>query len=372
MSGANFHPSTSMKQLSLFVALGIAALASGPVVLAQSNGNSGNTPAASASDQWQSLKALGKLRTISLPAHADANATQQARGRAIAEYIADADQLRQFYSSFPSDPNAAEARRREAYSLVYAVQLGDTADRSRRDQVVNAVRKDAALPEVEREHLAALADNVDVAARHLPSRAEQLLAFEQAARGLQMEFPDTTAPAESLVQLAKASGDDRAAIIAHDVLGMSTPDTLKTQAQIVISRLGLKGDAIADVVGNSLGSTNPIRQAFGHTVAIYSWSSAVPSSLGLGKRIAAVAPAGTEIVGVCLDMGDLKAAKAAAAQAQPPGDQIYDPFGYTGHLAGRLRLTEPGWVYLVDAKGVIASVSAQHDLTAEFAALATP
>lgn len=361
-----------MKPLSLFVALGLGSLVPAAVVCAQSNGNAGNTPAASASDQWQSLKALGKQRSISLPAHAGTTATQQARGRAITAYLGDADQLHQFYTTFPTDPNAAEARRKEAYALVYAVQLGDTADRSRRDQVVNAVRRDPALPEAEREQVAALADNVDAAAKNVASRAERLLAFEQVARGLQMEFPDVTAPVESLVQLAKASGDDRAAIIAKDVLGMSTPDTLKTQAQIVINRLGLKGEKIADVAGNALGSNNPIRQALGHPVAIYSWSSAVPASLALGKRIAAVAPAGTEVVGVCLDLGDLKAAKAIAGQAQPPGDQIYDPYGYTGHLAGRLRLTEPGWVYVVDAKGLIASVSAQHDLTAAFAALATP
>lgn len=327
------------------------------------------TPATPAA-QWLTLQALGGPKNLTWPAHSNAAAVQQAKASAIAAYVSDADQLNQFYTKNPTDANAGEARRREALSLLYAEQLGDTADATRTGQVVTAVRQDTALPAGEREQVAALSDNLAVSARPSLALDDRLLAFEQVARGLIAEFPTVSAGAESLVQVAKASSDARAAIIAHDVLALPVSDTLKTQAQTILRRQALIGRSLSGIATGALGAASPIPTNPGNVVCVYSWSASVPSSLALARQLATAAPSGAVLVGVCVDLGDLT--KARATGAQLPGNQVYDALGYAGRLAGRLELSEPGHVYLTDAKGVLRSISAQRNLTAAFAALSNP
>lgn len=326
----------------------------------------------SAAQQWQTVKNLGKPHTFAWPPHTDASAVAQARKQAIAAYVKDADTLRSFYQAFPGDPNVHEAKRLEALSLLYASQVGDTTDAARCAALVADVRTDPSLPTVEREPVAALSDNMAVAAQHISTRADRLLALEKTARNLQNEFPDVVLPYLSLVQLAKASDDNRAAIIAADVLKMPAPDTLKAQAQIILDRLALKGTSIDDVAALALGNGNPISKVSQVPIVVYSWSASSPASLALAKHLSTVVPPAVAIFGVCLDIGDLTASKAAASSAQIPGTQIYDPLGRMGRLAGRLRLFDPGTVYLADSSGRITSVSAQLDLTTALAQINNP
>lgn len=346
-----------------------AACACGAITaIAQTSAAAGSSAASlSPAQQWQSLQNLGRPKPVAWPARTDATATMQARTQAIAAYVKDADQLLQFYTSYPTDPNAAEARRREALSLLYASRLGDTADAARTAALVTTVRRDSTLPAAEREEVAALSDNFGVAQQTGLARADRLLAFENVARGLQAEFPTVPAGSESLVQIAEASADDHAAVVAQEIINGSASDAVKTQAQILLRRLALKGRSVSDIANSALGPGNAVSEAAGHPLVIYTWASTAPASLATAKQVAALAPAGSNLIGVCVDFGDLTRAKALGANL--PGAQLYDPLGFMGRLTGRLELSRPGLVYLADAKGVLLSVSAQNDLKSALAAV---
>lgn len=333
----------------LFCAIVTCLLADG--LIAQSNGNS-------TSSQWQSLKNKGDpITTINV---SDANG----RAQGIAAYVADADALKSFYTQNPNDPEAKEAQRREALALLYAQSLGDTSQKGRCKQLVTQLRKDASIDVELREQLAAFSDNLDTRAQPTTSVDQQVSNYEQTARALQAEFAGSSSIYESLNGIATSSPDDRAAKIAHDILTMPAPDQAKARAQILLNRLALKGASLTDLATSVLGSNNPVTAGLGHPIVVYSWSTAVPQVIAILKNLSSSLPADTVYVGVCLDLGDLSAARAYAASVAPPGQQIYDPMGYIGKFAGRAQLTAPVLIYVADRKGVVVSVSAQRDPSA--------
>lgn len=311
----------------------------------------------SADQQWQALKNKGE------PASSSNASDDKGRSQAIATLVADADALREFYTQNPSHPEAKQAKRREALSLLYARSLGDQAQKGRCKQLVKDLRKDGALSVEEREQLAAFSDNLDIEEQDTAAD-KRLGAYEQAARALQAEFPGSISVYESLNGIALSSADDRAATIAQDILRMPAPDQQKALAQVLLNRLALKGTSLVELADAALGPENPVHFGSGHPVIVYAWSSALPRTIALIKTIAPSLPADTAFVGVCLDLGDQRAAHARADADQPLGTQLYDGMGFMGKFAGRAQLTTPGLIYVADRKGVLVSVSAQHDLQA--------
>jgi hypothetical protein len=348
-------------QRSILVVVSLCALS---VASAQSTGNPGGaTENGSADQQWQIVKNKGEPIT-------SLNSSDPAsRSQAISTYIADADALKDFYTKNPDSARVTEARRREALALLYARSLGDSSQKGRGKQLVLSLRKDASVDLEKREQLAAFSDNLDVDDRRIVNAKDQLLAYEQTARALQTEFPTSVSIYESLNAIAQASADDHATIVAQDILKMSAPAEAKGRAQLLLTRLALKGTSVTNLATEVLGADNAFQRALGKPLVIYSWSASSPEFLGFIKGLVSKVPPGTAFIGVCVDMGDLTAARARVAKDQPPGEQFYDPMGFAGKLAGRAQLSAPGLVYLADPKGTLISVSAQRDLSAVPSAL---
>jgi hypothetical protein len=322
---------------------------------------------------WERVKSLGKPSDLALPATASPAAVAHARNQAAAQLVADADNLKAFYSKYPDHLQAHEAKRLEALSLIFAWRLGDSTQETRRRQLVSEVRRDPALPAAKRGEVAAYADNVEVLMRASLSPTGRLAAFESVVRALVAEFPTVPDGYESLVQIAKASSDDKTQSIAREVIAMpSAPASAKAEAKALLDRYALVGKSVAELAKPILGSNNAVDRAAGHPLVIYSWGTFSPASIVLGKKVLAQIPSDAAVLGVCLDQRDVAPAKARAGLEKLPGDQVFDWLGRKGELAERLSLTEPGLVYVVDGKGLVRSVSAQHDLPAAFAALTSP
>ncbi|MBA3849574.1 MAG: hypothetical protein C0502_06205 [Opitutus sp.] len=357
--------------------LALLLLSALPSVLAQpaappANANP-NANAAAADAAWAALKSRGPGQPVDVPAGTDAASARQARADAIAAYLRDADDLRDFRLRFADHAAANEARLLEAQALLRTKALGDTAQDARRDQLVADIRRDTAIPVARRAPLAAYSDNLEVSRTPGLTGDARLAAYERTARALNSEFPTMPDGYESLVQIAKVSPDDRAQAIAREILAHpGAPAHAKAEARMLGERHALVGRPLREAAGPILANTAPQAAAGGRPVVLYTWASFSPPSLAQARRLAGLAPGGARLVGVCLDQRTLAPARALAAEQALPGEQVFDWLGRRGELAEALKLTEVGLVYTVDSAGTIRSVSAQRDLAAALAALAQP
>lgn len=323
----------------------------------------------SVDEEWQEIKNLGPKNFSGATGNGKLTA-EQARREFAQELVRDAEQLEKFQAKHPDHAAAKEAKRREALTLLQAWQAGDESREPRRKQLVADLRKDLSLPARQRSEVAAFSENIGVEKRANLSPAARLAAYEEVARALVVEFPDLPDAYEALVQIAKDSPDERAPQIVKDVLAWErTPAAIKKEARAIADRYSLLGKNIAEPTRLVFAQNNPFSNALGSRLVVYTWSSQHAPSIARAKELAAQLPAQTKLIGVCLDQRDLAPAKARAQAEALPGEQIYDWLGRRGEVAEALGAVDPGLIYLVDAKGVIRSVSAQRDLTAALAQL---
>lgn len=282
------------------------------------------------------------------------------RATVAANYLAKADALKAFYDEHPEAAQAKEAKRLEAMNLMWAAQAGDNTQEGRWKTLANEIRRDQGLPASERFAVAAQADFMHVNHNRNLTSAERWAALKQVARGLAAEFPTEPGGYESLLGLARSSRDPaEARALAEEVAGMPAPTAVKLQARQLADRFAMVGQKLGEVLA-AAGFPDAIKA--GKPLVIYSWSTWSEGSQVLAEQIRGKTGA-AEVVGLCLDP-DLGAAKTAAEKRALPGNQIFDSRGIEGALAQALRLSDAGWIYVVDSSGILTTVRGQDDLSA--------
>ncbi len=311
--------------------------------------------------EWQSIRSFHRPRPPASPAPTDPAARAAARKQAAAEFIAQADRLKAFYTQHPTHQGAREARHIEALLLFYAAQSGDASQDARREELVQAIRADAKVPAAQRAEITAWSRNWEIRQQRDLEPMARLERYETIARGLIAEFPDVPDAYESLFNIGRSLGDERGRQIAEELQAMPAPAAVKARARELLDRHALQGKSLADVSKAALGEDSALERARGRATVIYSWASWSPGSIALAKQILATAPPGAAIIGVSLD-SDVDAASALAGSEGLPGERVYDSRGREGALAQQLKLSDPGLVYTTDAGGVISSVAAGREL----------
>lgn len=320
-------------------------------------------------DEWTELAAASK--PTALPAADRGNREQLAAARAvqIATYIQQADRLRAFRIKNGTRAEAAEAKRLEALVLLYAAWAGEENQRSRRDQIVTEIRKDASIESQKREEVAAYADNLQVLRRPALTASERLREYERVARQLATEFPDVPEPYDSLLHIAYAKPEAEGRILAEELVRLPAPPRIKEAAQTYVARCDLVGRSLADVGRSVAGSESPFEVARAKRAIVYSWTKSNRGSLRLAREIAARAPTGTLIFGFNLDLDAVSAGEWATRESLP-GTQVYQAHGQGVALSMGLQLSEAPLIYLTDERGIIQTVSAQLHLASLFPASA--
>jgi hypothetical protein len=300
------------------------------------------TPADAA---WQTLKTFG---------HPGKSGSIGAAPASIAaDFLSQADQLKTFYTTYPSHPSARDAKRLEALALNQAALNGDKTQQSRRTQLVDELRGDTTLPPAQRMEVVAWSKQVAIADQGVKSKTARLRAQEHVTRDLIAEFPTQRLGYESLLSIARESEPNRAAMIVADLLQMSPPAEVAAEATALQARLALVGRSLESILPSPEGQAI-VASSTGKVIIIYAWSAARPASLASARRLAQLAPSAS-MVGVNLD-ADPTAAEAVATRENLPGVQSYDARGADAPLAAALVFNHPPLAYLVDQSGVIQDV----------------
>lgn len=277
-----------------------------------------------------------------------------------ARFAAAADRAREFYTKFPDDPHAEEAKTQEVQALINAARTGDATAEGRLNTTVEAYRADKKVSnKVKVQTVAAHAFNQ--AMRGQKTKAERFAAIENVARNLAADFPDQPQGYESLMTIAAADEDEgKARKIAEELLRSPSPAAVKENARALLGRMDLMGKPIAAEFDGADAKKAKVAAKAGRVTLIYTWASWSPGSLALAAKLKQRG-VNANVVALNLD-DDPKAAEALAAKEGLPGTIVYDERGREGALAQRLKVKSAPQVIIVDAQGVIRDVRGEVDL----------
>lgn len=316
-----------------------------PAALAQTPPPSREEAAARA--RWQRLQDYRHVNVNASPGSIEAVTP--------ASYLERADELRDFPQKHPGDSHVREARHLEALNLLYAEFFGDNTLRDRIGPLVEDLRRDQLLPELERFRIAAFDANNQVP-RSERAQSARLNQQEKAVRKLIDEFPAVPEAYQALWWLARSSGGKQAGNIARDLLAMPCSAEIKAGARILLSRQQLVGQRLRDVVPDDALPTGVGQRK----LVLYTWNVSTEWSLLLPAHLAEQAPAGADLIGVSLDK-DVRKARAIAEERKLPGRLIFDDAGPDSDLARALKLDEAPLVLITDRNGVIETVTGWAD-----------
>ncbi len=317
-------------------------------------------PAGSQSErEWQELLEARKQAETDVR---DADGADQRVSRITANRSV-ADKAKEFYTRYPTDTLAAEARRIEILSLIGTVEEGDAASSGRLEQAVYALRNDQQISAAIRAQ-GASAYEFTRGLREVRGWEARLDATERIARNLIREFPGEAPAYEALWAVAKARPLQESAKLAQELVASDAPAAFKAAAQTLLDRYALIGRPIASALDEA-GSKALAKIPAGTPLIVYSWSSSAPGSLDFGRMVQARRFAA---LGVCLDTDSAEAGKVARSLGLG-GEHVYDGNGIQGLAAVGLKFSAAGQIYLVDSSGVIRDVRGGEDFEPKIAVL---
>src|SRR5262249_919930 len=127
-----------------------------------------------------------------------------------------ADQAKDFYTRYPDDSRAGQAKSKEYELLGMATQLGNTNVLARLETLEQAKLSDSKLSEQERFQIRATAVNRNAAAK-LPDRAAAFAELEKGAQGLIKDFPKRPEGYHKLQMVAEQSDPEKGVKLAKQI-----------------------------------------------------------------------------------------------------------------------------------------------------------
>src|SRR5439155_7416580 len=160
-----------------------------------------------------------------------------------------ADKLKDFYTRFPKDAKAAEAREQEYRLLSVAVQLGNTNRVKDLQAMEDARLKDPNASEDDRLELRMQQLRRSMSARQDDKPAAVMADLEKSARALQKEFPDRPEVSSLLLQAAEgwlsANEVEKSRALAKEVAAKEASPEVKEAADDLLKKIDRLGKPLA-------------------------------------------------------------------------------------------------------------------------------
>ena len=282
--------------------------------------------------------------------------------------LAIADKAKDFYSRFPKDTNAIEAKLSEYGALSLLVdQAKATNQQPRLDSALKAVLADPALPDDVRFDLRQHAVEKAVHDKEAQGDAAVLAEFEKGTRALQKEFPKRPEVMEMLMYLAEISEPEKSRIVVKEIAAsQDAPEEVKDDAAGMQKQLERVGKPLALKFAAMDGREVDLDKMRGKVVLVDFWAAASERSVDMTPAVKEAYdkfhPKGFEIAGINLDdeKGSLTSFLAEQKMEWP---QYFDGKSLETKFAADfgLKETDIPAMWLVDKKGVLRYINAGFD-----------
>ena len=266
-----------------------------------------------------------------------------------------------FYSTYPADPFAAQARKLEATLALQSVQLGNRTDENSALGLASGYLANLDNPEADRFDVAlsmsVLSDEVQKT--RLVANAK---AYADLADTLQSEFGDASEVFHLYVGILRTVDTAGASAVAKKVLTLNAPDWEKQAAQAALMRQDLVGLPLNLTLLTFDGKTVDLMAPYSKPTIVFVWSNrAGTGDLTAFGAVRAVIPEGVRVIYVSLQ-SDLSTTDVAVSQAPVPGLFCFDKAGFDGLLAHTLGAEKTPCVYVLNVSGNVVGIGGLEDL----------
>ncbi len=292
-----------------------------------------------------------------------------------AKALTAADKAQSYYSNYPSDKRAAEARTLEYNLLTAVVQLGDASVTDRMIALQEQLANDPAIDEEQRLSMVLMAAKSalqgagdDPTAGLLKAKGVFLKAYEM--------FPARVEPAAYLLQLAEMllvyDQSEAAMDIVQRLDKEGTDDDIRKEAKAQRAKFDRIGKPV-DIAFTAIdGRKIDVANLKGKVVLIDYWATwCGPCIAGLPElkeNYAKWHPKGFEIVGISLD-NDEEALKTMVKEREMTWPQFFDKENESNRYAERYGITGIPTLWLIDKQGKLRFLNARNDLEGKIARL---
>ena len=220
--------------------------------------------------------------------------------------LAIADKSKDFYTRFPKDTNAIDAKLSEMGALSFVVEkAGATNQQARLDAAYKAILADTNLPEDDRFDLRNDAVQKAVQDKESEGDTAMLAEFEKGTRALQKEFPHRPEIMDMLMSLAQLSDPEKSREMVKEIAASDAPGEMKEAAAAISNQLNRVGKPLALKYAAVDGREVDLDKMRGKVVLVDFWATDSERSVDL---LPAVKEAygkfhakGFEIAGINLD-----------------------------------------------------------------------
>jgi hypothetical protein len=339
-----------LRKLGLFASLLGATTATAQVVA--------NPTADSA---WTNVTALVRTtQTVGnkTPTQVAADRPQQAQQQRQAAAAAKA-----FYDAYPSDKNAAQAKKLEATYGLLGVLDGDATHETAALLVAKIYRENKANPLADRFEVAHLAERVQARARlggktfgRTPAELEKI------AGKLQLEFGDVPPVFDHYAGIARGADAATARRIATNLSQWPAASAPKAEAQAILARDALVGKPLGVRLTRTNGQTLDLAQPAGQRRLLYIWAPRADDIAPPRLAPLATALGGTQVVYLLVGV---KAARAQSlAAAAPAGSLVcFSENGLLHSSLEPLKTRQSPFAFLLSAAGTVTSFGPVNELS---------
>jgi thiol-disulfide isomerase/thioredoxin len=276
-----------------------------------------------------------------------------------------AAQAREFFTQFPSDPRASEAREMEHHLLEMGLRLGNTKLTARLESMEAERLKDPTITEDERFHLRSSSMQRKAMSKSEEGMPAVLAEFEKGARALQKEFPKRPEIYEMLLAVASESDSDKARLIADEILAGPASDEVKAQAKSILEKMDRVGKPLELKFTALDGKEFDLAKWRGKVVLVDFWATWCGPCIAELPNVKAayekLHPKGFEIVGISFDQSKDKLEKFIAKEKMT-WPQYFDGKGWENVFGQKFGIEGIPAMWLVDKKGIVRDLSARANL----------
>jgi len=277
------------------------------------------------------------------------------------------DKAKDFYTRFPKDSHALEARKQELEMTGVAVTLGATNLQSRLDTGEKELLADPTLSEDDRFSIRQSDIQRAAQAKESEGEATASAELEKGIRTLQKEFPKRPEIMQMLLEIAgDAEGEKARALLLEITNSAAASDEIKQSAAGELRKLDFVGKPVDLRFTAVDGREVDVSKMKGKVVLIDFWATWCMPCVGEIPHVKEAYDKnhakGFEIVGVSLDQekGSLTEFVSGHNMAWP---QYFDGEGWDNKLAGQFGITSIPAMWLIDKKGNLRDLHARSDLS---------
>jgi thiol-disulfide isomerase/thioredoxin len=276
------------------------------------------------------------------------------------------DKSKDFYTRFPTNSHASEARKQEFDMTGVAVNMGATNQQTRLNAEEKVLLADPALSEDDR--FAIRQGDIERAAQAKDSEGEaaSLAEIEKGVRALQKEFPKRPEIVQMLLELAQNLESDKARPILQEITNNPVAsDEAKASAVNYLNKLDSVGKPISLQFTAVDGREVDLAKLKGKVVLVDFWATWCVPCVGeiphVKEAYDKYHPKGLEIVGISLDR-EKESLTEFISGHHIEWPQYFDGQEWQTKFALQFHIESVPAMWLIDKKGNLRDLNARNDL----------